>query len=99
MTRSLRSWAARAASTYSAPKRIAMLDHHGLDLRVGQQFYELGAASIPAGTDLGYGLNNGQAMMMIVSVKPRGGLIVLPNPFFGPTRKLGRIVRRHERES
>jgi hypothetical protein len=29
-----------------------MLEHDGLDLRVGQEFYELGAASIQAGTDL-----------------------------------------------
>ena len=70
MTRSLRSWAVRAASTYSAPKRIkpvAMLDHHGLGLRVGQQFYELGAASIQAGTNFGYGLHNGQAMIVSVN--------------------------------
>src|ERR1700752_3352209 len=65
MTRSLRSWAVRAASTYSAPKRInrsrcstTMVWIFGL----GQQFYELGAASIQAGTDFGYGLHNGQAM-------------------------------------
>src|SRR5246127_2065337 len=70
MTRSLRSWAVRAASTYSASKRInrsrcstPMVWIFGL----ASSFYELGAASIQAGTDLGYGLHNGQAMTVSVN--------------------------------
>jgi hypothetical protein len=43
-----------------------MLDHDRLDLWVGQEFYELGAASIQAGTDLGHGLNSAQAMVVSV---------------------------------
>lgn len=44
-----------------------MFDHDRLDLRVGQEFYELGAVSVPAGTDLGYGLHNRPAMVVSVN--------------------------------
>jgi hypothetical protein len=43
-----------------------MLDHDRRDFRVGQKFYQLGAMSIPAGTNLGHGLHDGQAMMVSV---------------------------------
>ena len=49
-----------------AQEPVAMLDHDLRDFRVGQKFYQLGAMSIPAGTNLGHGLHDGQAMMVSV---------------------------------
>src|ERR1700756_2388265 len=99
MTRSLRSWAVRAASTYSAPKRInrsrcstTMVWIFGL----ASSFMSLGRRPFRPEPPR---IRLEQWSSDDCERKPRGGLIVLPNPFFGPTRKLGRRVRRHEPES
>jgi len=43
-----------------------MLDHDRLNLGIGQEFEELGTKFPPAGTDLGYGFHNGQAVVVSV---------------------------------
>jgi hypothetical protein len=41
-----------------------MLDHDRLYLGIGQELEELGTTSVQAGTDLGYGFNNGHAVVV-----------------------------------
>jgi hypothetical protein len=44
-----------------------MLDHDRLNLGIGQEFEKLGTTSVPAATDLGYGFNHGQAVLVSVN--------------------------------
>ena len=46
---------------------VTMLDHDRLHLGIGQELEELGTASVPAGTDLGYAFNHGHAVLVSVN--------------------------------
>ena len=46
---------------------VTMLDHERLNLGIGQEFEEFGTTSVQAGTDLGYGFNNGHTVVVSVS--------------------------------
>ena len=46
---------------------VTMLDHDRLHLGIGQEFEEFGTPWVAAGTDLGYGFNHGQAVVVSVN--------------------------------